>query len=141
MNLLLALPGSNAEHRRQAAFNVGLGCGPGGNADAHCCLALPDRAAAPAGAIGLKLRHDPAGEVVISKGDQHLIDNYLIENPIACCSQALGKARGMSTGPFDQIGNTSPAKRAKRRPDLDATRAPRCFRRILRWLAGFALDK
>ena len=57
---------------------------PGGHADPHGCYSLPYRAATPAGAIVLDFFDDPVGQGCVTKGNEHLVKGYLVEDMEAC---------------------------------------------------------
>jgi hypothetical protein len=137
--LPLTLLSSNSEHGCQAAFNIGLSCGAGRDADPHGCLSLPDGAVAPTGAISLKMGDYAAGQIITAKRDEYLVDDKIVENPVARCPQAIGKARGMPAGTLDQIGDTGTAQRtAPPRPryPVPAAMPPGCTAMACASLSG-----
>src|SRR6266404_4000767 len=81
----------NTDHRSKASLHVLFCCRPGRDANAHRCLALPDRACAPASAILLDASYHFAGHVRATKGHQHLIDHHIVQHGESCLPQAFRK--------------------------------------------------
>ncbi len=73
------------QDRLQALFDIGFAGCPGGNADAHGCLALPDGPTAPAGSVLLNGSDHLLGFLRAAKGDQHLVQLHLVKNLISSC--------------------------------------------------------
>jgi len=115
---LILLSGS-AQHRRQAAFHICLGCGPRTNADAHCRLILPDCSATPAGAISPNVVNDPVRRFLVTEGDEHLVKHNLIENPVTCLSETFCKAGGMLARALDKVGHSLSAQHPQSSPYLN----------------------
>ena len=111
-----------------AAVDVGLGGGPGGDADAHGGLTLPHGAAHPARALPLHRFDDLAGALRAPEGYQHLIQADVVQHRESVGSDALGESRGQPAAALDEVHDTSPAERAEGRPHLDAARPARKLR-------------
>jgi hypothetical protein len=78
-----------ADHRGKAALHVLVGRAPGGDADTHGGLALPDGRAAPAGSIVLNGSDHGAGALWLAKGDEDLIERDLVKDQVASVAQTL----------------------------------------------------
>src|SRR5277367_2572712 len=94
---------------RNAALHVFIGGGPGGDADPHSTVTLPDSSTAPASAFILD-----ASQLLFIHSDQDLIDDHLIEDGESCCGETFRKPARMAARSFDKIGKSIPAKRSQR---------------------------
>src|SRR5260370_39100019 len=87
-----------SNHSRKTQFHIFIGSGAGGDADAHGAVALPDRAAAPAGAFALD-----AGELILTHGDQDLVDDNFVEDRETRCGKAFGETARVAAGAIEQL--------------------------------------
>ena len=69
----------NTKYGIQAAVDVGVGGGPGADTDSHGRLSLPNSPAAPASPVCLDFRNDSICGFAVSKLNQHLVEDYLIQ--------------------------------------------------------------
>jgi len=92
---------------------------------AHGGAAVPDRSAAPAGALFLNACHHPPGSFVVPERDQDLVQFHVVEHFVAGRAKALGKAGRMAAGALHKIGDAGAAERREGGPDLDTARAAR----------------
>src|SRR5689334_7331855 len=70
----------DAQYRLQTAVDVGLGGGPGGDADPHGVASLPDGSPAPAGAVFLYAADDALSDFRRTERDENLVQNHLVKN-------------------------------------------------------------
>src|SRR5213593_326398 len=72
------------DHCVRAQFDVFFRSGPGRHADAHCRLALPYGATAPARAIFLNTANHLERFLRRSEGRQNLVDYHVVQNFESC---------------------------------------------------------
>src|SRR5262245_24745851 len=75
----------------KAFLNVLVGSCPRADADPHCSLTLPHGATAPTGSLLLNSGDHLVGGVGITKGHEHLIEHYFVENSVSSRSESVGE--------------------------------------------------
>jgi hypothetical protein len=93
----------NANNGFQRMLDILLVRHPGRHADPHSGSAFPDRAAAPACPILLYASDHLLRHFFRTKGDQHLIDDHIIQYFKSGVTQTSGERLGMRTRPLNQI--------------------------------------
>src|SRR5580704_5633608 len=71
------------QDRRETALYVRLGRCPRRHADAHRCVPLPDRTAAPARTVPLDARNHLARSFRASEGHQNLVEHDVVKHAVA----------------------------------------------------------
>ena len=83
----------------------------------------------------------PDGCARRSEGNQHLVQNHLVEHLVTGILQPFGEASGMPAVALDQIGQTGAAEGPQGRPHLDPARPARHLRRVVAGLPRIAGDE
>src|SRR3974377_1425148 len=106
----------NTKHGFQAVLNVEIGSSPGAYADSHGRLTLPDGPTTPASPFCLDFRDNAIRGFAVSKLDQHLVEDHVIQHSISGIEEAFSKAPGMTARSFNEVADTLSAQRAQCRP-------------------------
>src|SRR5262249_31418527 len=92
-----------AHHRLKAPIHVSLSRSPGRYADAHRGSPLPQGSTAPASAVFLNAADYFPCHLGSAEGNQHLIDDHVVQHLEACALQSLGESLRVSTGSLHYV--------------------------------------
>jgi hypothetical protein len=73
-----SLPARDPDHHGDAAVDIGVGGGPGGDADPHGGPALPDSHAAPTGTVFLKFFDDALRHFGVAERNEDLVEHDVV---------------------------------------------------------------
>src|SRR5579862_904800 len=114
-----------AQNGLEAALDIGLGSSPRRDADTHRSVPLPDGASAPADPIALNTLDDGPGTLGATERYQHLVQQHLVQHPMARARETFGQTLREATASLDEVREPGATKLTKRRPHFDSAGTPR----------------
>jgi len=119
---------------------VVCGC-PRTDADAHGGPSFPNSSSAPTCAGSLGRSDDALRPLVIPEGDDHLVQDNLVQHFDAVPLHAVGYLSRVTAVAAHQVGQADTSEELKRRPYLNGSGAPGAVRREVHGVSVFASRK